>query len=133
MTGAAAPFILVSSVDAKSPLPRSGALPLARRQRSLARRSVMAVHSVDEDRYRRAKKRVEDLKGFYTHVAIYLIVNTGLFLINALTSDTWWFYWPMIGWGIGLAAHAVALFSEGRFGRAWEERKMRELMDDDRL
>ena len=94
----------------------------------------MGATPVNEDRYLRAKKRVEDLKGFYTHLAVYLVVNAGLFLINFVTSDTWWFYWPMIGWGIGLAAHAVSVFyAEGRLGRDWEERKMRELMDDDRL
>ena len=92
----------------------------------------METAPVQDDRYLRARKRVEELKGFYTHLAVYIIVNTGLFLINYLTSDTWWFYWPMIGWGIGLAAHAVSIFTEGRFGRQWEERKLREYMDDDR-
>jgi hypothetical protein len=95
---------------------------------------TVPVQSPQDERYQRARKRVEELKGFYTHLAIYLVVNTGLFLIDYLTSpDNWWFYWPMIGWGIGLTAHGISIFAEGRFGHAWEERKMREYMDDDSI
>ena len=37
------------------------------------------------------------------------IVNGGLLAINLLSSPGhWWFYWPMLGWGIGLAAHDFA-------------------------
>lgn len=85
------------------------------------------------ERYERAKKRVKELREFYTHLAVYVIVNTGLFLINYLTSaGTWWFYWPLIGWGIGVAAHGVSVFFEGGLlGRDWEERKIRQLMSRD--
>jgi hypothetical protein len=44
----------------------------------------------------------------------------------------WWFYWALIGWGIGLGVHALAVFGfsgGGPWGREWEERKMREMMD----
>ena len=33
----------------------------------------------------------------------FVIVNSGPFLINAVTPGTWWFQWPFIGLGIGLA------------------------------
>jgi 2TM domain len=63
-------------------------------------------------------------------------VNIGLFVINALTSGlaggVWWFYWPLIGWGLGLGAHALGVFGfggGGPWGRDWEERKTREMMD----
>ena len=40
----------------------------------------------------------------------------------------------MIGWGIGLGAHALGVFGfgGGPWGREWEERKTREFMDQDR-
>jgi hypothetical protein len=88
----------------------------------------------DQDpRYQKAKERVEELKGFYVHLATYLIINFGIFLINILTNrDNLWFYWPLIGWGVGLAIHAFVVFGfEGPFGRHWEERKIRQLMDQD--
>jgi hypothetical protein len=83
-------------------------------------------------RYKQAKERVEALKGFYAHLAIYLIVNIGLLLINLLTGGGLWFYWPLFGWGIGLASHAVAIFIlADRLGPGWEERKIREYMGHD--
>jgi hypothetical protein len=92
----------------------------------------MDTISADDARYLRAKERVEELKGFYTHLAMYLAINGVLFLLNALTSDTWWFYWPLFGWGIGLAAHAISVFVEtGRVTRDWEARKVRQLMERD--
>lgn len=48
--------------------------------------------------------------GFYSHLRSYLIVNGALLLINLLTSGSLWFFWPMIGWGIGLAFHASNVF-----------------------
>lgn len=87
----------------------------------------------DDERYARALKRVKDVKDLYIHLGVYLIVNAGIFAINMLTSpDTLWFYWPMLGWGIGLAIHAFSLVTEGRFfGEEWEERKARELLSRD--
>jgi uncharacterized membrane protein YdjX (TVP38/TMEM64 family) len=87
----------------------------------------------EQQRYERARERVKELKGFYTHVAIYVLVNIGLFIINLLAGGVWWFYWPLVGWGIGLLVHAINVFGfGGRLGRDWEERKTRELMDKER-
>ena len=66
----------------------------------------------------------------YTHAMVYVFVNIMLFVINFLTPGPWWFYWPLIFWGIGLGAHALNVFGfGGRLGQDWEERKTRELMD----
>jgi hypothetical protein len=40
---------------------------------------------------------------FHAHLWSYTIVNGGLFLINVMTPGAWWFQWPLLGWGIGLA------------------------------
>ena len=85
-----------------------------------------------QQRYERARKRVEALKGFYTHAAVYVLVNIGLFVINLLAGGSWWFFWPLIGWGIGLAVHALNVFGSGpMLGRDWEERKTREFVDEE--
>lgn len=82
--------------------------------------------------YERARKRVQDLKGLYVHVAVYAIVIAGLFAINRMTSpDTWWVFWPAIGWGIAVAIHVVTFVLGGPFGPRWEERKIHELMERD--
>ncbi len=83
----------------------------------------------EEQRYKQAKDRVDAIKGFYSHLVIYLAVNAGLFLINVVSGGNWWFYWPLFGWGIGLTAHALAVFVLGdMFGPGWEERKIRQYM-----
>jgi hypothetical protein len=88
----------------------------------------------DQQQYERAKKRVEEIKGFYSHLFVYILINAVLLLINIITSrGHWWFYWPLIGWGIGIIAHASSVFGFfGFFGQEWEERKIKEIMEKDR-
>lgn len=91
----------------------------------------------DDPKYQRAKARVEELKGFYTHLLSYLVVNAALVGLNLFQIFTepgarWWMTWPLLGWGIGLGAHAFSVFGvRGFLGREWEERKIRELMERD--
>lgn len=85
----------------------------------------------EKERYERAKKRVEDIKGFYVHLLVYIAVNLGIFLINLLTSPgVWWFKWALIGWGMGLAAHGLSVFVfSSIMSKDWEEKKIKELME----
>jgi hypothetical protein len=87
--------------------------------------------NTQETKYQQAKERVEALKGLYIHLTVYVVVNLILFSINMIVSpDGLWFIWPLMGWGIGLAFHALGVLTFGRaFGAAWEERKIRELME----
>ncbi|MFH1501654.1 MAG: 2TM domain-containing protein [Candidatus Eisenbacteria bacterium] len=88
----------------------------------------------DQTGYERAKKRVEELKGFYHHLLVYVLVNLFLFVLNVLTSrGDWWFYWPLLGWGVGLGAHAASVFAgRGFWGKEWEERKIKQIMEKER-
>ncbi len=66
----------------------------------------MKQHSSKSSRKRNKKK-----KEFYDHLRSYLGVNFFLFVLNALTAfGHWWFYWPMMGWGIGLFFHFMDTF-----------------------
>lgn len=50
--------------------------------------------------------------GFYIHLATYLLVNVLLVCVNLLTTPgRLWFFWPLLGWGTGLLAHALAVFA----------------------
>ncbi len=78
--------------------------------------------------YERAVKRVKELKGFYGNLISYCIVIPFLVILNLMTSPRQlWFYWPMLGWGIGLLAHGMNVFA---IGRNWEEKKIREIMNN---
>jgi hypothetical protein len=66
----------------------------------------------NQEAYVKAKKRVEAKIGFYIHLVFYLGVNALLIIINVTTSTRYlWFKWPLIGWGIGLLFHALAVFA----------------------
>ena len=87
----------------------------------------------EDERYQRALHRVRELKEFYGHLTSYVLVNAGLFLVDVFTGDGWWFYWPLLGWGIAVVAHGIRAFGlVDLFGKDWEERKVRELMEKDR-
>jgi hypothetical protein len=62
--------------------------------------------------------------GLYIHATVYVAVNVLLITIN-LSAGTGrlWFQWPLLGWGIGLLAHAAAAFSLA--GRRRESRATR--------
>jgi 2TM domain len=81
------------------------------------------VPSVD-GAHKAARARAEALQGLYVHLLVYAVVNGGLFLINALTRDggSWWFQWPLFGWGLGLMIH-VLVTAAPVFSPDWVERR----------
>ncbi|QRM89839.1 histidine kinase [Lacinutrix sp. WUR7] len=80
-----------------------------------------------EDAYYRAKKRVEEIKGFYGNLTSYCLVIPFLIFINYSTSSNFqWFWFPMFGWGMGVVIHAFTVFG---YGKTWEERKINEILE----
>ena len=48
--------------------------------------------------------------GFFFHFSAYVLVNLILIAVNLIfTPDKLWFYWPLLGWGIGILAHGLAV------------------------
>ena len=77
--------------------------------------------------YQLALEHAKELKKFYTHLGTYLVFSFFFFILNAVTSfGHWWFYWPMLGWGLGVAINAVKVFV---YSKGWEERKAQEILD----
>lgn len=91
-----------------------------------------------EERYLKAKERVTKIKGFYTHLSVYIIVNTVLLVLIYVgygnKTDFWTiksFYTPL-GWGIGLLVHALVVFGPGAlFVKRWEEKKLDQFIKED--
>jgi len=60
------------------------------------------------------------MKPFLIHLLIYLCVNAGLALVNYFAPleegqvRNLWFIWPLLGWGIGILAHGLAVQLGGR-------------------
>ncbi|MGZ5188126.1 MAG: 2TM domain-containing protein [Kaistella sp.] len=84
-------------------------------------------------KYMEAKRKVKEMKGFYIHLFVYVIVNLFLISRNVQQGDKLNDidnYWTAIFWGIGVLVHAIRVFVPNVIlGRDWEERKTRELMD----
>ena len=85
----------------------------------------------ESDLYEKARKHVRQIRGFYIHATVYVLVNALLLGINWETSrGGFWAFWPLFGWGIGLAAHALAVFGfGGLWGAHWEQRKIAEFVE----
>lgn len=79
---------------------------------------------------RSARREVRLLRGFYRHLAIYLIVNGGLAAFQFLSAaDHPRLPFVLVGWGIGLAIHGLRVLVRGRWlGHEWEETKVQALM-----
>ncbi len=102
------------------------------------------METANKEKQNRAKKRVEELKGFYRHLAVYLVVNSvisiakiiqnvgnGEAFTDALFDFGTFAVW--VFWGIGLAFHAAKTFSYNPFfNRDWEERQIRKFMEEER-
>jgi len=84
--------------------------------------------------YQKASDRVKELKGFYEHLANYLLFNTGFLLVNLYFSpNQLWFFWPLLGWGIGLFFHGVKVFNFFPFiNKDWEERKIKQFIEEEK-
>jgi len=84
---------------------------------------------VDERQVETARRRVANLEGFYIHLAAYMGVLLLLTGLNAYSGVDWWVQWVWFGWGIGVLAHALAVFGrKPQFLANWERRKFREIV-----
>jgi hypothetical protein len=73
-----------------------------------------------------AQRYVRRKRIFYTVVAIWIALSLMWFFIDMRDdSSSLWFYWPMLGTGIGVAITAIVLLGMGGlFGVDWERREM---------
>lgn len=87
----------------------------------------------DFENYNRAKKKVEKIKGFYSHLTSYIVVMAVLIFINLKYSPEYlWFFWTLLGWGTGLFFHAMNVFNFAPFlNKDWENRKIKQFMDEE--
>lgn len=93
--------------------------------------------------YLRAKNKVDRVRGFYTHLFIYVAINIGITIFkiirnlnNGETFEQAFFdfgtFALWIFWGIGISLHAFGVFGLPMIlGRNWEDDKIREFMDQE--
>ncbi|MFD2098208.1 2TM domain-containing protein [Flagellimonas iocasae] len=98
-----------------------------------------------ENKYDRASKRVKELKDFYRHLKIFIIVNAIFYLFkfgvlqpylpNGIELRPYYFNWVDINlviWILILAIHAGYLFRHKLpFLQKWEERQIQKYMEQE--
>lgn len=93
----------------------------------------------EEELYLQARKKVEKIKGFYVHFAVYIVINIFLLTIIAVNLDKDESFWKfghfatVFFWGIGVVFHALGVFGPDIiFGKDWENRKIEEYMNKEK-
>lgn len=90
---------------------------------------------IDQNRkYREARRKAREIRGFYIHLTVYCFVIPMLIGVNLLfVPKIIWFPFSMIGWGIGLLFHGLQVFGRVPFlGKDWEEKKINEFIKTDK-
>ncbi|MCW8980404.1 MAG: 2TM domain-containing protein [Altibacter sp.] len=95
----------------------------------------------ENEQYKKAQKKVKELKGFYSHLTVYIVINLVLLGLQLLVFQNgtlgfevprWSMFTTPFFWGIGLTFHGLYVFQDRfRFFKNWEERKIREYMEKD--
>ncbi len=84
--------------------------------------------------YRRARRRVKMLQGWYIHALVYVCVIGILWVVYGFVGQSR-FPWPLpptLGWGLGLGIHGLVVWlGASRRSRDWEERKIEQYMKED--
>jgi len=73
-----------------------------------------------------ALAHVRKLRGFYIHLAQYVVVIGFLAIVNLATSRQYfWVIWPALGWGIGILFHGLRVFDKVPFlNGEWERQQV---------
>ena len=73
---------------------------------------------LEQKKKRAARRAGRAIAGFLSHATSWLVVSAGLVALNLITSAGYpWAFFPIAGWGIGLACHWQAVRSARRKNR----------------
>ena len=97
-------------------------------------KKMKTSENIENSSYMRAVEQVQEIKAFYSGLIAYCIVIPILIYINlTYVPQFHWFWFPMLGWGIGMVFQGFKAFSYNSvFGRNWEDRKIKEFMENDK-
>ena len=81
------------------------------------------AEEVSLEGYKKAYREVvseEEKRDFLVHLVVYVLVNAMLIAINFIYSpEAIWFFYPLIGWGIGISIHYLS-------GVRWIQKELEE-------
>jgi hypothetical protein len=68
---------------------------------------------MDDSAHDRIDKEVKKKKGFLTHLSVYVAMAIFFLAMNIATFSEgreWWFFFPLIPWGVGILIHYFTVF-----------------------
>ncbi|NVI97385.1 2TM domain-containing protein [Myxococcus sp. AM009] len=92
--------------DVERALTREDLLAMAR-EMGVSEAAVESVISARAGRDKAQRRMRRAYMGLASHATSYTIVIGGLTLIDLFSGPSWWVQYPAIGWGMGLAFHAM--------------------------
>ncbi|MBF4517964.1 2TM domain-containing protein [Flavobacterium sp. ANB] len=94
----------------------------------------METNYTERERYYQIQKKVVEIRKFYEHLAVYVVSNLILIVVNLTTSPGYlWFLWSLVPWGIAVILDGLRVFGYlPFFNKEWEERKIKEFMEKDK-
>ena len=98
----------------------------------------MENYNKDNIKYLQAKKRIKQIKGFYIHALVFVLVNVFIIIMKVINGEhiagepqiKISQFLSLILWGVGLIVHGLSVFLPNFIlGKDWEEKKIREIME----
>lgn len=105
------------------------------------------MENLKHQHFKKAKQRVSEIKEFYQHLIVYILVNLfltfvwnfsfkifGDFVISNQFTEDGFIHIPIwLIWGVLLVANAIKTFGFwSKFGSDWEEKKIQEFMQKEK-
>jgi len=97
-------------------------------------KTMRTLNSSHYNKYIRAVDRVKEIKDFYSSLIAYCIfIPFIIFIYFRYTPDTiQWFWFPMLGWGLGLTFQGFKAFNYYPIlGSNWEDRKIKQFINEE--
>lgn len=88
------------------------------------------LNSNQEVLERMAFNKVRRLKGYYTHLFVYVTMNVCCISLNLLTTpDYLWFFGVVVFWGFSLLIHTLRIFVVDKYiGADWERAEVEKIL-----
>ena len=83
-----------------------------------------AKADVDAEVLAQARRVARSKIAFYKHAVAWAIVSAFLFLLDLFSGSGWWFFWPVLGWGIAVVFHASSVYLGDGFQKRLEDREV---------
>ena len=88
---------------------------------------------IEEQEYIKAKKKVKEIKDFYTHLVVMIFALPIVITVNLMFVPNFYFFW-LAGFGMlfSVVVHWLQVFGFSKLGlgKDWEENKIKQIMKE---